>query len=251
MEKIQLGAVSYLNTKPLLYGIERLPIHEHINILVDHPANIAEMLMENEIDLGLVPVAIIPQLKNSFVVSDYCIAADGAVASVCIFSEVPMQEIQTVILDYQSKTSVNLARILLNNYWQKDVQFEQATENYEQRIHGTTAALIIGDRALYQRKISPYIYDLAEAWKAYTDLPFVFAAWVANKPLSAEFISKFNEANAYGLSRLDEVIEQNPFAHYDLRSYYTKNICYRFTNHMHKGMQRFLDELELLKVAVD
>ena len=83
-------------------------------------------------------------------------------------------------------------------------------EDFREKIKGNTAGVIIGDRALEQRLISTYIYDLGEAWKLHTGLPFVFAAWIANKKLPGDFIDKFNEANAQGLAHLDDVIMENP-----------------------------------------
>jgi chorismate dehydratase len=156
------------------------------------------MLVNDEIDVGLVPVAIIPLLKEAHIITDYCIGTEGDVASVALFSEVPVEEITTVLLDYQSRTSVNLAKILLKEYWKKDVALVDAKEDFRSAIKGTTAAIVIGDRALEQRKQSAYVYDLGTAWKAHTGLPFVFAAWVANKELGAAFEDAFNRANAYG-----------------------------------------------------
>ena len=95
------------------------------------------------------------------------------------------------------------------------------TADYENKIAGTTAGLVIGDRALEQRQKSKYIYDLGTAWKEMTGLPFVFAAWVSNKELPAEFIEAFNKANETGFIHLDEVIRQNPLTVFDLKSYYT------------------------------
>lgn len=246
MEKIKVGAVNYLNTKPLLYGIQHLPIIDKIDLVTDYPAHIAEQLLEGKIDIGLVPVAIIPHLKEYYIVSDYCIGAEDAVGSVCLFSEVPLDQIETVWLDYQSKTSVNLARVLLKNYWNKNVAFLDAAEGYQQQIKGTMAGVVIGDRAFAQRLVSPYIYDLAAAWKAYTNLPFVFAAWVANKPLPQDFIHDFNCANQYGLDRLEQVMIENLCNNYDLRTYYTSNISYKLNDEKRLGLTRFLEELENL-----
>lgn len=108
--KIRVGAVSYLNTKPLIYGFEQGKMRDEIDLLIDYPANIASQLINDKIDVGLVPVAILPLLKEHHVVSDYGIACDGEVASVCLFSDVPLHEIRTVLLDYQSRTSVALLK---------------------------------------------------------------------------------------------------------------------------------------------
>lgn len=241
--KIKVGAVSYLNTKPLLYGIEHSDIINEIDLIVDYPSNLAKLLTVGEIDLALLPVAAMKDIPNATIIGDYGIAADGDVASVCIFSQVPIEEVTSVYLDYQSRTSVKLAEYLLKHYWQKELTFIPATENYIDYIHGEKAGVIIGDRALKQLHNFNYVYDLATAWKDYTSLPFVFAAWVSNKPLSKEFIAEFNVANAHGLKRLDAVIDLHPFPYYDLKKYYTQNIHYYLDDKKHEGLQRFLQTI--------
>jgi chorismate dehydratase len=247
LEKIKIGAVSYLNTKPLLYGIKRsVALMEMAEITEEYPAKIAAMLAEGTIDVGLVPVAIVPRLKEWHVITDYCIGAEGDVASVCLFSEVPLDQVETILLDYQSRTSVNLCKVLLKYHWKKQVVLEDAREDFRDNIKGTTAGVVIGDRALEQRKTSPYIYDLAGAWKEMTGLPFVFAAWIANKKLPEQFISLFNTLNGVGLQNLDAVIAENPYPVYDLKTYYTKNIRYQLTEEKKKGMEKFLELLGTL-----
>jgi chorismate dehydratase len=244
LKKIKVGAVSYLNTKPLLYGIKRSAgLMGQAEIVEEYPSKIAGMLVDGSIDVGLVPVAIIPKLGEWHIISDYCIGAEGDVASVCLFSEAPIEKIETVLLDYQSRTSVNLCKILLRHYWKKEVVLEVAKEDFRSHINGTTAGVVIGDRALEQRKISPYIYDLAGTWKAMTGLPFVFAAWIANKKLPENFIHLFNQANAVGLQNIDAVIAENEFAAYSLETYYTQNISYLLTDDKRKGLDRFLELL--------
>lgn len=240
---IKVGAVSYLNTKPLMYAFKHGLQVNGMEIREEYPAKIAAMLLNDEIDVGLVPVAIIPKLKEHYIIGDFCIGAENAVASVCIFSEVPLEKIEKVILDYQSRTSVALAKVLIEHYWELPVVFEEAGENFRDDIKGTTAAVVIGDRAFEQRKISPYIYDLAEAWIDFTGLPFVFAAWVANKRLPADFIELFNEGNKKGVENIDEVVAENESPFYDLKTYFTKNISYRLTEGKRKGLEKFLSFL--------
>ncbi|HPH22640.1 MAG TPA: menaquinone biosynthesis protein [Chitinophagaceae bacterium] len=246
MKKIKVGAVSYKNTKPLLYGIKRSGLMEKIELIEDYPSNIATQLLNNQIDIGLVPVAIIPKLQEAYIVSNYCIGATEPVTSVCLFSEVELDKIETVLLDYQSKTSVNLCKILLKNYWKKEVIFLDAGADFRNEIKGTTAGVVIGDRALEQQKISLFVYDLAEEWIAFTGLPFVFAAWVSNKVLPKDFVDEFNAANAFGLQHIDEVVAENPFSLYDLKKYYTQNISYLLDEEKKKGLKLFLDYLSEL-----
>lgn len=216
---------------------------EHIELLIDYPANIASLLINDKIDIGLVPVAIIPFLKEHHIVSDYGIACDGEVASVCLFSEIPLQQIETILLDYQSKTSVELLKILLLEHWKISPQLIAGSGNYEKDIKGTTAGLVIGDRALVQRLRSTYTYDLGSAWKEMTGLPFVFAAWISNKKLPPSFIGEFSEANAYGYDHLDEVIAQNPDAVFDLKTYYIDFIKFRLTEDMLKAANLFFSKV--------
>lgn len=241
--KIRVGAVSYLNTKPLIYGFEQGMMNDRIELRIDYPARIAALLQQDEIDVGLVPVAVIPHLKESHIITDYCIGAEGAVASVCLFSEVPLEEIKEVLLDYQSRTSVALAGILISDYWKIRPQLTAAREDFRDHIRGTTAGVVIGDRALEQRRHAAYVYDFGEAWKAYTGLPFVFAAWISNKPLEEDFIRSFGEANQFGLNRIDEVVAKNPYPVFDLKKYYTQHISYQLTDAKRAGLALFLEKL--------
>ena len=244
--KIRVGIVNYLNTKPLLYGLEKKPISEQIKLVGDHPARIAQLLIDNEIDLGLVPVAILPRLAEYHIVGDYCIGTEGEIASVALFSEVPMNEIKRVYLDYQSRTSVALLKYLMKEYWGINPDIVQSVnEDYRNEITGTTAGLVIGDRALAQRKISTFIYDLGSEWRAITGLPFVFAAWVSTKKLPDDFIELFNEANALGLQHIDEIVAANPFERYDLKKYYTLHLSYKLDAQKKKGLELFLSGLKM------
>lgn len=240
---IKVGAVSYLNTKPLIYGFEHGHMQDEVKLVIDYPANIAALLENDEIDIGLIPVAAIAELETPEIISDFCIGSDGEVASVCLFSDVPLNEIETVLLDYQSRTSVELLKILMTEHWQVAPKLLKGDKDYEKQISGTTAGLVIGDRALEQRSKSKYIYDLGLAWKAMTGLPFVYAAWVSNKKLPAGFLADFNKANALGLVSIDIIVEQQQNKLYDLNLYFTQNISYRFDGHKKEGMQLFLNKI--------
>lgn len=227
----------------MLYGIERHPVLNDIELSLEYPALIARRLQEDETDLGLVPVAAIPGIPHARIVSDYGIGAEGNVASVCIFSKTPLEQVSHVYLDYQSRTSVRLAQVLLRHYWKKEVTFLQAPEDYIDRIEGPAAGVIIGDRALEKLHDFPYVYDLADYWQRMTGLPFVFAAWVANKELPEDFLRRFNEANAQGLEQLDRVIAATPYPAYDLNIYYRENIRYFLDEEKKKGLALFLEYL--------
>lgn len=211
---------------------------------MDYPAKIAQQLIDGEVDVALVPVAIIPKLKEHHIISDYCIGAEGPVASVCLFSEVPLHEIKRIYLDYQSRSSVALLKVLVRDHWKLSAELVETTGAFQDKIKGTDAGLVIGDRALEQRRVSPYIYDLAEHWVRFTSLPFVFAAWISNKALPIEFIQQFSNANAIGISNIPAVVAENPYPIYDLSTYYTQNISFPLTPAKRQGMQKFLSFLQ-------
>lgn len=241
--KVKVGSVSYLNAKPLLFGFEKGMMKDEVDLIIDYPSAIARQLIEDKIDIGLVPVAVIPLLKDHFIVSDYCISCNGEVATVCLFSDVAIHEIETILLDYQSRTSVALLEILLKEHWKISPRLITADAGYEKSIGGTTAGLVIGDRAFSQRLASKYYYDLGDAWKQLTNLPFVFAAWVSNKAMSEMFIEKFNNAVQSGLYNLPAVVQENNIKLFNLHDYYTKFIEYRLSTEKMKSLRLFLQKV--------
>ena len=242
MKKIKVGAVSYLNTKPLIYGFEQGMMSDEVDLIMDYPSHIAAMLVDDEIDAGLVPVTIISELQEHYLISDFCIACDGEVGSVGLFSDVPLSKIKKILLDYQSHASVELLKILVNEYWEIDPVIETTSDNYLSEIKGTTAGLVIGDRAFEQRKTSEYFFDLGLEWKKFTGLPFVFAAWISNKKMDKSFIESFNRANLAGLQNIDEIVAKNPFPLFDLKAYYSSYIHYRLDDNKKRGMNFFLNK---------
>lgn len=240
-QKIRVGAVSYLNTKPLIYGFEQGLMSDSIDLRIDYPARIADALHNKTIDIGLVPVIMLNSEPGSCIISDYGIACTGEVASVCLFSEVPLEQVERILLDYQSRTSVALLLILLQKHWKTKPELVHAEPGYEKLISGTTAGLVIGDRAFEQRLIRKHIYDLGQAWFDMSGLPFVFAAWIAHSDLSPEFKSAFNKANEEGLKWMDKVIGAVGQTNYDLHKYYTENIQFRLDEEKKKGLALFLE----------
>jgi chorismate dehydratase len=245
-KKIRVAAVSYLNTKPLIYGFEQGMMKDEVELLTDFPANIATMLINDEVDIALLPVAAIPSLKEYHIISDYCIGTNGEVASVCLFSNVPLEEIETILLDYQSKSSVGLLKILLKEYWKINPELIIAEKGYEKNIIANTAGLVIGDRAFEQRYKSRYVFDLGAAWIEMTGLPFVFAAWIANKILPTDLLQNFNATVGEGLKNLTAIIKKENYAIYDLEKYYGENISFLLDDKKREGMDIYLKKLLML-----
>lgn len=242
-KKIKISAVSYLNTLPFINGINNSEVINNIELSLDMPSDCAQKLLDGEVDLGLVPVAVLPKLKEYHIISDYCIGAEGKVDSVALYSDVPLNEIENIYLDYQSRTSVNLAQILANNFWNITPKWLEATQGFENRIEGKTAGVIIGDRTFNLSKSYKYKYDLAEEWYSFTGLPFAFACWVSNKKLPNSFIIQFNEALAHGVNNIDEAVNQyaqNSIPKEELANYLTNYISYTLDENKLKAIDLFL-----------
>ena len=238
----RLVAVSYLNTKPLLYGLLRSPISDTLAIDLAIPSECARQLVAGEADIALVPVAVLPELPYYEIISDYCIGADGAVATVCIYGDVPLEQLTHVYLDHHSRTSVMLTRLLLEEYWEHEITFLEAEDGYIDHINGTIGGLVIGDRTIGLERRFQYVYDLGEAWKHHTGLPFVFAAWVTTKPLPQAFVTQFNAALEEGLAHLPQLqlLLPPPAPGFDLTGYFTHHIDYALDEGKREALGRFL-----------
>ncbi|MEY4927775.1 MAG: hypothetical protein RI894_2211 [Bacteroidota bacterium] len=242
---MRITAVSYLNTKPLLYGIFHTEMDSKLQISLDIPSVCAQKLLSGEADLGLIPVGALPDLPNYQIVSDYCIGAVGAVKTVCIYSDVPLQTLTHIYLDFHSRSSVRLAQILLQEYWQHQVSFLPTDATTAPVIGGTVGAVLIGDKTFGLEGRYQYTYDLAEAWQNHTGLPFVFAVWASVKKVEDDFIKNFNEAMRIGLAHIPQLCQliPSPDPTFSLHDYYTKYISYELDAAKYEGLSLFLSKL--------
>jgi chorismate dehydratase len=247
-EKIKISVVEYLNSKPFVYGLYKsgFAANTNVDIQLDIPSVCAAKLLEGKVDIGLVPVALLPRLKEYHILTNHCIGASGKVNSVLLLSQVPLAEIESVLLDFHSNTSVALTRILAEKFWKIAPVWENATEGFIEDIKGKTAGVVIGDRALEIKNKYRYQYDLAEEWMKFTGLPFVFACWVANRKLPLEFIEVFTKAIEYGMIHKQEVIRELQGSgkySFDVEEYLTEHIRFDLDEEKRKGMELFLSYL--------
>ncbi len=247
VNKIKISAVSYTNSKPFLYGIEHTDIINKIDLSLDIPADCARKLIDNEVDIGLIPVAATLNMPDWHIVSDYCIGATGAVNSVFIFSNSPIQQIETLQLDPQSRSSNNLALVLLKNYWRLKPQLIIDAVDYSTSADSKTAFVQIGDRTFGKKDKYSFVYDLAEEWQKFTGLPFAFAAWIANKPIPPEFITEFNASLKYGLDNRASLFAQLPPRNdFDLQDYLMNKIDFALTEEKKQALFMFLEYIKAL-----
>lgn len=220
-----------------------MKFNKTVDILEDTPFECAEKLLTGKADIGLVPVAVLPNLLEHYIISEYCIGADGAVNSVMLFSDVPINRIKTILLDYQSQTSILLARILALKYWNIDPFWQSTSADYENKIKDETAGIVIGDRALLLKNKFPFAYDLSGEWKKFTGLPFVFACWVSVHKLENKFLLDFNHALENGLKKINDIARLESSTNYSeekIRNYLTRCIDYKFDEKKQEAMDLFL-----------
>jgi len=247
VKKIKISAVSYTNTKPFLYGIQHTDIINKIDLSLDIPADCAQKLIDDEVDIGLIPVAATLNLPYWEIVSAYCIGAVGAVNSVFIFSNCEIHEVTKLQLDPESRSSNNLARVLLKNYWKIQPELVTNSPEYSVDQNTTTAFVQIGDRTFGKKDKYPFVYDLAEEWQKFTGLSFVFAAWIANKPIPKDFITEFDQALKNGLDHRAELLKELPArADFDLEDYLMHKLDFDLTEDKRKALYLFLEYLKAL-----
>jgi chorismate dehydratase len=247
---IKISCVSYLNSKPFIYGLENSTLIQQgqVELSLDIPRRCAEKLLNNEADIGLVPVASLPLIGNYNIISNYCIGANGKVHSVNLYSDVPLHEIDNIILDYQSLTSINLTKILCKEFWKINPKFIDADKDFISNIDGKTAGVIIGDRTFNIENKFKYVYDLAEQWQLFTKLPFVFAVWVANKKVDDYFLNEFENCLQIGIQNIDKVAEMYKiqYAPYDVFKYLNTYINYDFDQNKQNALHIYLTYLKNL-----
>jgi chorismate dehydratase len=242
-KKYSVSIVKYTNTLPLRYGISHSKVLDEIDLQLDIPAVCAKKLLDDKVDIGLIPVAVIPLLKEYHIISNYCIGSNERVDTVKLYSNVPLTEIETIYLDYQSRTSIMLAKVLCKNFWKINPAFINAEAGFETKISNTDAAVVIGDRCFTLNGTYKYECDLAFEWKKFTNLPFVFAAWVSNKKIDKDFIYKLESAMAFGIEHIDTAIKEdlsvkNPIM---IKQYLTERINYNLDEAKKKSLHLFLD----------
>jgi len=240
----KIAAVSYLNTVPFIYGIR----HEGsfaAELLLSPPATCAERYMNGDVDIALLPAAVVPQLKSTEIITDYCIGASRSVRTVELMSDSPVGEVRRIFLDSHSRTSVQLAGYLAKNLWKISPEWI-ALDNYEGLAASASAGdafLLIGDKVFDHEGEFRYSYDLAEAWQGLTGLPFCFAVWVARKGTPYAVTDALQHALTFGVEHTYEAIVEAGFdkKEYDAYEYLTRNIDFLFDEQKHKALKKFWD----------
>lgn len=250
MDTERISIVSYLNSKPFLFGLKNSKILSQLDISLDIPSKIVAKLSYNLADIGLIPVAGLADLESYKLISNYCIGAVGKVRTVVLVSDVPLNEIECILMDYQSRTSVLLAKVLSKFFWKKEFRWENTCNNFQYKsIKGKTGGVLIGDRVFEVEDKYKYSYDLSEEWEKFTGYPFVFAVWAANKEIPPVFEEEFNKALELGVKNTAIVVakEKKNYPGIDIGSYFADNISFNLDKEKRKGMQKFIQLAQKLE----
>jgi len=251
---VRIALVSYLNTVPFLDGIRAAFSVEEVELLLLPPAKCAEALREGTCDLALLPTGSIPDFEGLTILPDYCLGADGAVESVYIFAQQPIHTLSAILIDKESRTSNELARLLMDFHWQHKAIFKEEAGDYLRHIRGEVGGVAIGDKAIRNRALFPYQYDLPLAWQALTGMPFVFAVWAyrqegEKKVISRDFLHRFYLALEKGVHNKDrsallwsERFQVSPVFAAD---YLNSRMKYHFSPEMHRAFLFFLRHIGL------
>jgi chorismate dehydratase len=204
---VRIGAVNYLNTKPLIYDLEALA--PQAKLTLDVPSRLADQLAAGELDVALIPIIEYFRGDGYTIVPDIAIASRGPVLSVTLFSRVPWNEIRSVALDAGSRTSAALAEILLRERYGVTPNLRPLALDATAEEVDADALLLIGDRAM--KACLPgfrYSFDLGEEWLRWTGLPFVFAIWAVRSGANLRGVdAALQEAKIRGLENVGRIAE--------------------------------------------
>ena len=245
-DTIRIGAVGYLNARPLTWALDRAP--DRWQVRYDLPAVCARLLYDDEVDLGLVPSIEYLRSDDYRFVPGVGIGSRGPVASVALFTRVPVERIRHIALDTSSRTSVTLIRVLCHRRYRIAPEFVPHGPDLATMVRDYDAGLLIGDPALETdaAELGVTKIDLGAEWTVMTGLPFVYAAWTGRAgAIGAEDVRLLQEAQAEGVASYPAIAAE--YGHNDAAAtdralaYLRDNMRYGLGPDEEQGLQLFLD----------
>jgi chorismate dehydratase len=252
---VRLGAVDYLNVRPLVHGLDRRT--EDVSLRFDLPSVCAKLLAQSEIDLGMVPSITLFDRPGDRIVPGLCIGSDGPVASVALFTRKPMRDVRSIALDTSSRTSAALTRILCARRFDIAPAFVQHDPDLSAMLATADAALLIGDPALFATVV-PGVQkiDLGAEWTAMTGLPFVWAFWAGRADAAdAKVVAILTEAAEAGMAQTDQVAAEYCAARPErialAQQYLRDHLMFRLTPRALDGLGTYYREAVALGMVRD
>jgi len=249
---VRLGAVSYLNVRPLVYGLDRH--RDRVSLRFDVPSVCAQLLANGEIDLGMVPSITYLDRPGDRIVPGVCIGSEGSVASVALFSRVPVANVRSIALDTSSRTSAALVRILCARRFDIAPVFVPHAPDLATMLANADAALLIGDPALFADAAGVAKIDLGAAWTEMTGLPFVWAFWAGPAgSVGPDVVRLLQDAAAAGMAHSDEIADAYCAPRADdqrlARRYLREHLRFQLDDRAIEGLRRFYREAADLRLA--
>ena len=252
--KTRIGAVSYLNTRPLVFGLERGLAEERLELSYAVPSRLADQMIAGELDIALMPVIELARMPGLEIVPGLAIGTQGPARSVLLVSRLPLEEITSIALDAESRTSNALVQVLCNRAWNIEPEFRREDGGLDESLRSCDAAVQIGDKALFaDPPPGTAVYDLGDAWSASTGLPFVFAAWFARPGIvDREIYEALHESRREGSRAIDAIADDYTWRgqrYPELsRDYLQNNIRFRLGSAELDAMRMFFDAATALKL---
>lgn len=254
MTPIRLGAVGYLNARPLVHGLDRKP--DRFVVRFDAPSKCATLLHEGAIDLGLIPSVEYLHRADYRIVPDVAIVSRGAVQSVALFTSRPTTAVRSIAVDNSSRTSVALLRVLCAQWFDIEPKFVTLSPDLPAMLKRCDAGMLIGDAALFMDHETAGLdkIDLGEEWTAMTGLPFVWAFW-AGRPtaIDAPAIGELQAARDAGVAALDAIADEYCKDDEEKaekgRQYLRENVFFTLGEDTKTGLRKFLDAASDLRIV--
>jgi len=234
----------YMTEEDLARPVVEVRSFETGELKYEIPSVSAERFKNHEVDIALIPVGVLPALTDYRIITDFCIGSTGEVKSVALFSRLPLEGIRKIYLDGESRTSVNLVRVLAKEFWKISPRWQELPKEIDPL--DTDAVVLIGDKTFgYQNKF-PYAYDLSLEWQKFTGLPFVFAVWVARKSVSDAIINELNQIFSFGIQNISKLYNEFDVAvsKGEFEEYLNKYIDYILDAEKRKAIRLFLSYLQ-------
>ncbi|HSD46189.1 MAG TPA: menaquinone biosynthesis protein [Pyrinomonadaceae bacterium] len=243
----RLAASSYLNSAPLIWSFLHGTKRGQVDFVEAVPSRCAQLLAEEKVDGALVPVIEYQRIESGFLVPDVCVGSQKEVLSVVLVSkDTELEQIRSVALDESSRTSATLVKVIFREFLDHEPAWTVRTPKLEEMLEKNDAALIIGDPGMTFPRHGLKVWDIANVWRAYTGLGFVFAMWmIADRGVDAARRVDFAGARDEGVAHVEAIVaeyqQKIPMPVEELRRYLTENIVFHVDDSMKRGLELYFE----------
>ncbi|GMT42471.1 MAG: chorismate dehydratase [bacterium] len=242
--RLKFGIHNFLNSRFITYPLTQGLLEPPFDTVFAPPAELAERLQKGELDMAFIPSIEYARMENLSIVPGFGIASMGEVKSVVVFSRYELDTIENIAVDSRSRTSVALLKILLKEYYKRDVNFIVAEQDASNIPENADAALLIGDETFDLNATDYNLFDLSKTWHEFTGKPFVFALLCVAEGIDADYaVAALERAKAISLEKIDEIIRSGALeleiSEDVCRDYLTNCLRYDLNNEDIVGLKMF------------